>query len=476
MKRNLLIISTSVSLIGCSVVGPEYSNPSVELPSRFVASGQNSAGYAAENAWWQRLNDKLLNELVARGAAQNLNIQTSLERITAANAALGRVGLNAQTRGDLAASVRRTGTETTTETTRELSTGAAYVFDIFGKFKRGTEQSLANYQAAQKDAGTVRLAYLSDLTTSYIQARYFQEAAAITRHTISSRRRTLSSVQQRLDVGEATELDRKQAQSLLASAEASLPMLQANFEINVFRIATLLAEPAEPIMARMKKGAPQPRPRGSAPVGVPADLLRNRPDILAAERRYAAATAAVGVAEAELYPSVNLNGFVSIGTNERWSFGPTITLPVLNRGLLRSRAIVAQSQAREAELNWRSTVLAAVEDVQIALTLCRNWYRQMIALERAQRASRSVLSLSRETYILGSASLTEVLDAERVHANNRLAVADALRNYAMSWVQVQVSTGQGWGTRAFITNKEVAPPAPVPDVIASNTAQIQALR
>ena len=463
MNRSLFPLLCGVALVGCDRLGPDYQAPSIELSNQFTNAAPSSLQNAASSKWWEKLNDPLLNELVARGSSQNLDVQTALERMTSAEAALGTVGLNAQTGGSLTASATRQDFGAGVTTNRNSAIDGRYVLDLFGGFARGQEQALANFDAAQVNVGVVRLAYLADITSAYVQARYFQEAAAITRSTIRSRKQTLDLVSQRRSAGEATELEVQQARSDLASSEAGLPILVANFETNVFRVATLLAEPAQPILGRMQAGSAQPRPSGFTTIGHPADLLRNRPDIQVAERNLAAATAAVGVAEAQLYPSITLNGTLGTGTTDSWSFGPSLNVPVLNRGVLRANQEIAESTAREAELNWRSTVLAAVEDVQSALTLCLNWRRQLTSLERASAASASVLDLSRESYRGGAITLTDVLDAERQHANNRLSMADALRNYTLSWMDVQVTTGRGWLTGQSATHAETMRPQVRPD-------------
>lgn len=475
MKQTFGILAALAFLSACDVVGPDYVEPAVDVPQRFVGGGSSALLEAPTEQWWRRLDTPFLNELVARGSAQNLDVLTALERIRAADAALSRTGVNAQTDGALSArSTRRGGDDIDEGTQSGVSADAAYVFDLFGGVRRDRERAIANFEASQFDAGAVRLAYLADLVDSYIQARYFQEAAAITRQTIASRRRTLALVSERREAQEATELELQQARALLSAAEASLPFLIAQFEVNVFHIATLLGEPAAPLLARMQQGARQPRPRGFTAIGIPADLVRNRPDVRAAERSLAAATAAVGVAEARLYPSLRISGNFTVGTDDSWSFGPGIALPVLDRGVLRGDRNIAISLARQAELDWRNQVLVAIEEVQVALTLGRNWSRQMTFLEQAARESGQVLRLSRESYAGGLVTLTDVLDAERANSANRLAVADAVRNYAASWARLQVATGKGWFVQGQLAPVEVVRPVVRPDPLAATTDPIEA--
>jgi multidrug efflux system outer membrane protein len=460
-KLATVTLISGLALSGCTVVGPDQFAPQTELPARF-ANGQSAPLIKAAHAeWWRVLNDEKLNELVARGLAQNLDIETSYERIVAASAALGRTGLNAQTSGAATGEVRRREVESNGVTTDEsVSVNAGYVFDLFGGFARGREQAVANFEAAKFDTGTVRLAYLSDIVNAYIQARYFQRATQISLRTVESRRQTLSLVNRRREVGDATELEVAQARAQLSSARATLPLLKSDYEGNVFRIATLLAEPAGPLMAMMNKGGRQPLPDSFGAVGIPADLVRNRPDVRFAERNFAAATAAVGVAEAQLYPSISINGQVTEGSVDSWSFGPTLSLPLLNRGILKANRNVAISEARQAQISWQNAVLGSIEDVQSNLSSTLALKTQIGQLKAASNSSGQVLRLSRESYRGGAIILTDVLDAERFNSSNELAVAAACRDYAANWARLQVSTGKGWYTQPAPDHDQVASAKP----------------
>ena len=461
-RRSALLLTGSALVSGCTVVGPNFARPEAPTTPQFVGGGSTALVDAATQRWWHELNDQPLNELVERGLQQNLSIEAGIERIRQADAALGRTGLNAQTTGNIGAQARRQKNETRGEfTNNSVSADANYVFDLFGGIRRGRQQAIANFEAAQFDVGTVRLAYLFDIVEAYVQARFFQAADRILRGTVESRRRTLSLVRRRRDVGDATELDVAQARTELSTARAQIPLLKSSFESNVFRIATLLAEPAGPLLAFMKRSGKQPLPRDLGKHGVPADLLRNRPDIRFAEKNLAAATAAIGVAEAALYPSLTLNGSIVEGNFDTWSFGPTLQLPLLNRGFLKASRNVAISQARQANIGWRNAVLIAVEEVQAGLTTTKQWAVQLQALRAARTGSGEVLRLSRQSYEAGGVILTDVLEAERFNAVNDLNVAEACRDYARSWAQLQVASGKGWfgaeqGTRVEAA-KDVTP-------------------
>lgn len=445
MTQGYAFLASVALVASCTAAGPDYVVPEMALAAHYVNGGSDRLNDAAVERWWTGLNDPVLSALVERGLAQNLDIKTAWARIGQAEAALLRTGVASQIEGNLSADVgRERDSAGEIEDINSVSANAAFVIDLFGGVRRGAEAARANLQAAHYDRGTVRLAYLADIADAYVNARYFQNVAWMTRQAITSRRETLALVTQQVASGEATALDEAQARALLRSAEAALPTLQASFEANVFRIATLLAEPAGPILDQMTSGAKQPVPGGASKSGTPADLLRNRPDIRAAERDLAAATAAIGIAEAELYPSVTLSGTVSSGDDDTWSFGPFLRLPVLQRGVLRARREEAHARAVEAELFWRATVLRAVEEVQEADSASRYWHRQVAAQRAAAAANIEVRDLARRSHEVGNIILTDVLDAERRTLDNRIALAGGVRDLATSWIRLQVATGRGW--------------------------------
>jgi len=442
----LFSVTLVFPLIGCDLAPLDTTPPDVVVPASFASSSGPALREAATRVWWAALGDPILDDFVATGLSQNFDIRTALERIEAASAAARRAGVPEQLDGAATGDLRRrrnangnVGNDGT------VSANALYVFDIFGEFRSSQDQATAQLEVAELDVGVVRLAFLADVVDSYLNARFNQNAAAITRQSIASRRQTLDFVQQRFDAGEATRLELAQAQSLLATAQASLPSFEANFRVNVFRIAALIDQPPAEILARMSAGRAQPRPRGSMETGMPVDLLRNRPDVRRAEREFVAAAEGVGVAEAQLYPSLRLTGDVTVGDLPTvWSFGPSITVPLLSLPLRIANRDIALSRAREAELIYRQAVVQAIEDTEAAYSLTQFQRRQVNSFEIATRASGEVLELSKVSYEQGSITIIDLLDAERNVLSDRLDLARAVRDWSGSWVQLQVSTGKGW--------------------------------
>lgn len=438
----------AVLLSGCVNLGPDYAAPAFDAPNKFVGGATEELRAAAGLAWWKDLGDPTLDALVAIGLTQNLDVQTALERIVAARENTRRFGLAQQIDGNASLDARRRDTGAGISEDSSASADAFYVFDLFGEFARGKEQSLAELGAAEFEAGTVKLAYLSDIVSAYTQVRYFQQAARITQETIFSRRETLSFARQRAEAQEGTQLEVAQAQSLLATAEATLPILTAQARINTFRIATLLNVPTNVVVAKIDAGTKVPAPSANVTVGVPADLLRNRPDIRAAERQFAAATAAVGVSEAQLYPSLRLSGGITLGEVDTWSFGPTVSLPIFDQPRRQASRNIAVSNARQAELAYRQEFITAIEEVQTAMVLTQARRSQVTAYIEANSSSERVLNLARRSYEAGVVTIDEVLDADRTRLNTRLNLAQAQSDYVQAWIQQQISVGKGWGVDA----------------------------
>lgn len=194
----------------------------------------------------------------------------------------------------------------------------------------------------------------------------------------------------------------------------------------------------------MQKGAPLLRTPGRVKAGVPADLLRNRPDLRASEASLRAAVAAVGVAEADLLPSITLSGTVANSSGTRsWSLGPELSLPVLNRGALRANRDAKVSAARQAELSWRSAVNGAVEDVQVAASNLTQYRLRQSALEQAARSYGHALGLAQQNYEAGAITLLDLLDTDRSAASARISAASAANETAQEWAFLQIALGAG---------------------------------
>ena len=442
--KSVFTLVAAMTVAGCTVLGPDYQAPELNVPSGFVGGASSELLRAANSEWWTGLNDPILNELVAMGLVQNLDIKSALERIVAARINTERFGIQNQIGGNVTIGAETAEFQSVRNDGASIDGAAFFIFDLFGEFERSREQSLADLEAAEFDKGTVSLAYQADLVSSYIQLRFFQTAQIITRQTVDSLTEAVEISRARLTEGEATQIDTARALSIAESGRAQLPLLEAQERVSAFRIATLLNLPTEFIIDKIRRTGPIPSPDFSASTGLPADLLRNRPDVRAAERRLASATAAIGVSEAQLYPSLRLSGDVSAGAVDSWSFGPTLVLPVLDRTNRKATRDIAISEARQAEIGYQQTFLTAVEEVQSEIALTEARRRQVSAFVSASSSSDRALNLSRRSFEAGVVTLQDVLDSDQTRLNTRLDLARAQSELAQAWSRLQTSVGKGW--------------------------------
>lgn len=466
---------TLLLLSGC-VVGPDHKAPEIQLPSKFAEGGKATNGDVATVAWWNAFNDSRLNGYVATGLAQNLTVLQAIERINQAESQVIVAGAGAlpsltgsashttsQTRGSLASA------DTPVRNVTSGGFDVTWLLDLFGQYRRSKESANAQLDAAYSTADVQRLTLISSVTSAYIDVRYYQERLAIARQNLQSRRETLDLTKLQLEAGAASRLDVVQSEGLVNSTLAQMPSLETNFRRAAHRIATLLGMPASSLVTELQRGARQPVARSIPRTGIPADLIRNRPDIRVAERNLASAVAQIGVAESQLYPSIQLSGAitpsfsrlsgVSSGTSNTWSFGPSLVLPIFDGGRLRANVDISKSEAREQYLAWKAAVLTAVEEVENALAAVNRDQQTVDALRRTVKSYQEALSLGTASYRDGASSLLDVLDAQRNVSDAQANLATAIQQTAQDYVSLSIALGGGYAvgsTRAVPDTKVAA--------------------
>jgi multidrug efflux system outer membrane protein len=442
--KNLLASTALVAVTACSAVGPDFVKPRIDTASSFAFTNNQALRHAAQDEWWRSFKDPTLNRIMDRAMAQNLDLQIAQARIQEAEAALRAAGPAADLSGDVTAAGRATSTSGTTTTSVTGTFAPSFVIDLFGGRRRAQEQASANLMAAVYDKATTRLAMQLSVVQTYLDLRYFQTALAIQQRSVRSKNEFVSNVKIRRDAGDATDVEVRRAEAERDTTRAQIPVYVGGARVSLLALATLLAEPAQKLEAEVGSGRGQPGPSSNVNPGIPAELLRNRPDIRAAEARYAAATAAIGVQEAQLYPTLRLDGSVSAATVNTVTLGPTLILPLLTRGVRLARRDAARANAVEAEATWRKTVLSAVEEVQTALVRLQQADQQVAALRRAVITYRDTRRLSQEAFELNAVTVLDVLDTEDSLTSTELNLAAARRSFAQSWAQLNVGIGQGW--------------------------------
>jgi NodT family efflux transporter outer membrane factor (OMF) lipoprotein len=452
------------ALGGCASVGPDYSLPALSVPARWSAQPDPAIkpDPSMIRSWWTVFQDPLLTRYVEAAAAQNLDLLTAAARVREARARLGIVAgeryplIDAAGDASLSQSSTNTdpGTPLVTTSRHRLGIDASWELDLFGRVRRSIEAASADLQATEEDRVDIMISLYAELARTYLVVRTAQARLAATEGNIASQRQVLNLTRTRFEYGLAADLDVAQAEDVLANSEAQVPPLRSILRQSLNTLALLLALPPGSLEDELTEVKPIPVPPGEVTVGVPSDLLRQRPDIRRAERTLAAETARIGVATADLYPRFALFGTLGLeatdaarvfaGGSTFYSFGPSLRWNVFDAGRIRSQIQAADARTEQALLQYEQTVLRALSEVENAMTAFVEERQRMEALQRSVAASRRTLKLAVDLYKEGLRDFQSVLDAERTlfDVENQLAVAGG--NIAENLVQLYKALGGGW--------------------------------
>lgn len=444
MRRRALMISLPAALLLAGCTGSSFTASAPDIAPKFDAAAP--ARNANAPVWWSAFRDSRLDGLVQQGLSRNLSISEALAVIdeAEANARLTRAAdLPSVQAGGSATRGDAQGTGTVESSAATLST--SWMIDLFGANRANRAAAVADLEAAQLSADVARQSVTSAIALAYIDLRYYQESVSLTRRSIESRRRTLGLTRTMMDAGQVSRLELLQAEQAVAQAEAGLPALEVGADQSLNRLATLTAQRSGSLRPNLAKGGSQPKARFTPSVGLPTDVIRARPDLRMAERRFAAASARIGVAEAAFYPSVQLSGSITPtnisggGNRTTWGFGPQINLPIFSGGANTAQLKGAEARAAQAHIQWRAAVLNAVEEVENALVSYNRGNRNVAAQQRLVDSTSQTLTLARSSYEAGQVDLFTVLDAERDLFSARQALAEANRRLASDFVAVSIA-------------------------------------
>lgn len=449
-------------LSACVSVGPDYRAPAVTAPAAWQAVPLEGTATTAPDSlarWWEQLADPQLSALVADVLAANPDLDAARAALRAARAS--RDAAAAQRYPSVIASggVTRSTALGGERTLYDAGFDAGWEFDVFGGLRRAVEAADAERDAALAELRAARVSLVAEVALNYIDLRAFQMRLAIARANLDSQTETLQITRWRAEAGLASALDVEQARSNREATRAQIPTLDTGRAGAEHRLATLTGRAPGSLHAALAAadGARDgllPALPASVALSIPAEALRQRPDIAAAERRLAAATARVGQAEAARYPSFSLGGSIGLqalglstftgGGQVARSLAASVSGPVFDAGRLRAQ-VEAQDALREQRLAaYRKAVLAALEEVQNALVALADGRRRQQALVEAVDAARNAALYARHRYASGLIDFQTVLSTERslLTLEDSLASAEAARLTAL--VQLYKALGGGW--------------------------------
>jgi NodT family efflux transporter outer membrane factor (OMF) lipoprotein len=488
--------------LGACTVGPDYKSPGWTAPGSWFSRRPDlpkpgpsvPVAEPMDAEWWTLFRDPQLTSLERRVVAQNLDVRTAAVRIAEARAQLGiaRASLfpningngsytreKASNEGVFTAFPGASGSASSPGTSASGAAGtlgaggipasgippfdiyqyglsASWELDLWGRVRRSVESAQASELASVEAQRGVLLSALADVARDYMQLRGAQLRLAIARENLQSSEQSLQLTQQRAAGGVTTDLDVANASAQVHTISAEIPGLEQQAASLINALSLLLGQPPNALRADLEQAKPVPPVPPEVPVGLPGELVRRRPDIRQAEAQLHAATADIGVAVANFYPTVTLNGsvgFQALQWNTLWdlnarqySFGPGISVPIFQGGQLRSTLQLRKAQQQEAAIAWQKALLQAWHDVDNALTAYRTEQARRDQLSAAVEQNRRALGLAQSRYQQGVTSFLDVLDAQRSLLATQQSLADATTTVSTNLVALYRALGGGWET------------------------------
>ncbi|WP_428515095.1 efflux transporter outer membrane subunit [Roseovarius sp.] len=444
-SRVFSVVTGLSVLAGCS--DDPYKHPVFPFLSSYKSARDSTPVLLSNAEWWETFNDPTLNALIETGLQENLSLEIAKERVLEAVAVQRSVPASALFTPRAGARKERSETGRT-DTYGEASLGFEWILDIYGGRRAQIDAAGARIEVADAEVDAARLLLLLNVANAYVDLRYHQASLQFRRSELASRRQTLSQIERLKEGNAATEVDVVKARALVSETRSELPEIGAAIDAAKNEIAVLLGKTPGTLEINLDTPKPQPRVSLSPEVGIPADLLRNRPDIRVAERSYYASFRDVASARADLYPQLSLSGTItrtslSGSRGTEYFFGPSLALPILPNTASRATVERRESLVRQAHTQWQLTVLEAIRDVETSLA-------QYSAALSAQRASQEtvrlyeeVVTLTRKTITGDGATIRDLIDAEQDVANANTAFAETLRGVGFSFVELNVNLGSG---------------------------------
>ena len=426
MRKSIVLLAALAWLSGCAV-GPDYQPVEPDAPERFLEAPQASAGSADEQRFWAGFEDPMLAGLIQQTLDANRDLRAALARYQRAEALL---------RGSRAEQLPSVGVS--------ASAAEQHLADVERTPPGAGDDRVELYQAA---AGlSWELDLFGQLATSYFELRGLQQQLLVARSNVDNQRQSLEIVRSRVNAGRGTAFDEVRAIAQLEATRAVIPDLQAAVRGRMFRIAVLTGQNPAALVDELAPPAPLPESLPVIPVGSPGEVLRRRPDIRAAERRLAAASARIGVATADLFPSFSLDaliGSVASDSGDLFSAGAEsrrVALGVdwtfLDFGRVRSRIDAADADSRAALANYEQTVLLALEETETQLVRYARSRERSERLGAATDAAGEAAELARTRYRQGFIGFFEVLAAEQELIDTRDALIESRTAETLAMVNI----------------------------------------
>ncbi|WP_294131808.1 efflux transporter outer membrane subunit [Sphingobium sp.] len=470
--RIVWMTGSALALSACAA-GPDYRAPqpaALGVPAAYDQGGGAPVSDAELGQWWTRLKDPALSALIDTAVTANLDVVQAQARLRQARESLvqanapflpqisgsGSGGKNYRsqaggTRTDSSGNVISLGSSNWSSS-YSANANASWQIDLFGELSRGAEAARADLAASGYDLATVRMTIISELVTNYVQARLAQEQLRVARDSRQVQQDNYDIARWRLQAGLVSSLDEQQARAQLAQTSASIPQIEASLRGSLNRIAVLTGQAPGGATRALETPAPIPTAATNIATGIPADTLRQRPDVRRAERNLAAATARIGVAQAQLYPSLGISGNIGTTSNAFKDLFSLITggvfanvaQTIFDGGRLASQVRAQKAATDGAFAAYKQSVLGALEDVENAMASLTSARLRKAEFATAYDASNNAAILARSQYQAGLTDFQTLSSSESTLLNARNSLAGARSDEILALAQLYNALGGGW--------------------------------
>lgn len=461
-----VIAAALLLVIGCASVGRDYESPQATIPAGWREPiGSPSKGAPDLAQWWRKLEDPVLDSLVERAVHGSLDLREALSRVREARALRGVAAADRFPTIDANMSYERGRLSETTASgqsfpslgetdTYAAGLDAAWEIDLWGRVRRSVEAADADLEANIEDARDVAVTVVAETAIHYIELRAFQQRVALARTNVALQEQTFDLVRTRFESGLVGERDMAQAATNLEITRSLVPTLEFGLRAAENRLAVLLGLAPGELAAELAETQPIPVPPAEVAIGVPADLLRRRPDVRRAERDLAAETARIGVAQGDLYPRFALSGNLGFesgdvsdlfeGDSQVFGVGPSLRWNVFDAGRLRRRVDAQDARAEQALVRWERAVLTALEESENAMTAFVREQSRRRSLATGAEHARLAVELAQAQYREGLSDFQPVLDSERTLADLEDGLAQSDAAITTNLVVLYKALGGGW--------------------------------
>jgi NodT family efflux transporter outer membrane factor (OMF) lipoprotein len=475
----LSLIVSILILSGCTMVGPDYVTPTAPEPEKWLASGSPKirSQEGKFSSWWTVFNDPALNKLIQAASQQNLTLQIAGLRIYEARAQLGiafgfqfpqtQQGLGSASLNQVSKNAPNAASADRYYSNFDVGLDAAWELDIWGKFRRAVQTGVANLEASIANYDDILVSLTAEVARTFIVLRTSEERLGVARQNVKIQQKSLDIAEVRFKAGAVTELDVSQANALLRSTQSSIPGFETDIRQAKNALAILLGKLPGEIDAMLGGPGLIPKIPAEVAVGIPANLLRRRPDIRFAERQLAAQSAQIGFAKADLYPHFSLFGSLGFQTSGNtdsrsnnaqfsdllktdsitYSTGGGFNWDLFNYGRITNRVRVQDARFQELAVNYEDTVIRAVQETEDAMVGFLNSQKAVSYLADAVKSSKRSVDLSLIQYREGLVDYQRVLDTQRDLANQEDNLVFTAGSVGTNLVALYRALGGGWESR-----------------------------